>query len=384
VIPRLTLAIVVAASVAIPATAQSPAAAPDLQTLIGNLGSLDYAVRTRAARQIRRAPEAAAVVALSTIARTGSDEYVRYRAFVLLSAFNERATTEAARAVLRDRNDRLRQVAYQWFDRHPDPQLADALVRLLQTEQAEFVRPALIGAVAAIGDGNALVQRALIPEVGRGLDMFRSAAIESLGEHHAVYATDAIVSVARIDGPLQDDAVIALGRLGGLPVQPVVREIAKNAGDIGLTAQASLCLLGEACDAAIKSLTDAVVAPRPSQARVRAAIAGLTAIAEDGKTGALEALVGLASRAATVRDDVALGIGTVGIRKPEVLLAWLGAQSAEERRASLALLKDAFDALEEDFGEEQFYATARASYWKAAEGSPTRTLMASIIDTLEF
>jgi hypothetical protein len=54
------------------------------------------------------------------------------------------------------------------------------------------------------------------------------------------------------------------------------------------------------------------------------------------------------------------------------------------RRSALALLKDGFDALEEDFGEEQFFATARATYWKAADNSPTRTLMASIIDTLEF
>jgi hypothetical protein len=54
------------------------------------------------------------------------------------------------------------------------------------------------------------------------------------------------------------------------------------------------------------------------------------------------------------------------------------------RRNALALLKDGFDALEEDFGEEQFFASARATYWKVPETAPTRGLMASIIDTLEF
>jgi hypothetical protein len=383
-IVRITLVLLVVASVAWPAAAQSPAPASDLQSQINSLGSLDYAVRTRAARQIRRAPEAAAVVALSTNARMGSDEFVRYRAFILLTAFSERATTDVAKAVLRDRNDRLRQVAYEWFERHPDTQLGDTLVSLLQTEQAEFVRPALVGAVAAIGDGNAVIQRSLVAEVGRGLDMFRSAAIESLGDHHALYATDAIANVSRVEGPLQDDAVIALGRLGGASAQSALKTIAMESGDIALTARAALCLTGQGCETALMTLVEAATAARTPQARLRSAVSGLESMAQDGKPGALEALLGLASRGTAVRDEAALALSGVAIRKPDVMLAWLGMQSDDQRKTALGLLKDGFETLEEDFGEEQFYATARATYWKASDNSPTRTLMASVIDTLGF
>ena len=42
-------------------------------------------------------------------------------------------------------------------------------------------------------------------------------------------------------------------------------------------------------------------------------------------------------------------------------------------RESIELLRDGFESLEEDFAEEQFFATIRAAYWKEAEGSSTRT-----------
>jgi len=72
------------------------------------------------------------------------------------------------------------------------------------------------------------------------------------------------------------------------------------------------------------------------------------------------------------------------VRQPDTVLAWLYSVPEETRRTAMALLKDGFDALEEDFGEEQFFAAARAAYWKAPEDSPARALMASVIDTLEF
>ena len=45
---------------------------------------------------------------------------------------------------------------------------------------------------------------------------------------------------------------------------------------------------------------------------------------------------------------------------------------------------EGFESLEEDFAEEQFFAAIRASYWKEAEGSSTRTVVAALIETLEF
>ena len=56
----------------------------------------------------------------------------------------------------------------------------------------------------------------------------------------------------------------------------------------------------------------------------------------------------------------------------------------KNREAAITLLKDGFDDLEEDFGEEQFFAAARATYWKAADGSETRALSSLLIQRLEF
>ena len=54
------------------------------------------------------------------------------------------------------------------------------------------------------------------------------------------------------------------------------------------------------------------------------------------------------------------------------------------REAVITLLKDGFDDLEEDFGEEQFFAATRAAYWQAADGSATRSLSSLLIQRLEF
>jgi len=65
---------------------QTAAPATDLKTLIANLSSLDYPTRTSAARLIRRAPAAQAVPALTDAVRRHPDEYVRNRAFILLTS----------------------------------------------------------------------------------------------------------------------------------------------------------------------------------------------------------------------------------------------------------------------------------------------------------
>ncbi len=163
--------------------------AVDLKTLIGNLASLDYVTRTHAARLVRRAEASAAVPVLTEAVRRHPDEFVRHRAFVLLTGFNDRGTPALAGELLRDRNDRLREAAYKWLEEHPEPRLTETLLAALQTEQAEFVRPALIGALAAL-DENAQVQRALVAEATRGLDLFREAVIDSLGRQRAAYAAD--------------------------------------------------------------------------------------------------------------------------------------------------------------------------------------------------
>ena len=169
---------------------QAPAA---ISTHIANLSSLDYPTRMNAARAIRRLPAAEAVPALAEAVRKHRDEFVRYRAFIVLSSFNDRGTAELVSGLLRDANDRLREVAYKWLEAHPDPAMVPTLLSSLQTEQAEFVRPALVSALATLGD-DTRVQRALLGEIGRGLDFFRSAVIEALGRRRAAYALDGIAA----------------------------------------------------------------------------------------------------------------------------------------------------------------------------------------------
>src|SRR5262245_17509749 len=138
-----------------------------LQAAIGKLGDLDYQTRTDAARLIRRVPGAQAVPALLGAVGGHADGYVRYRALVLLTGFHDPRTKDAMRESMKSPNDRLRTVAYGYFSLEPDKALAPELLAALNKEQAEFVRPALVRALAATA-GDARVRQALTRETGRG------------------------------------------------------------------------------------------------------------------------------------------------------------------------------------------------------------------------
>jgi hypothetical protein len=88
--------------------------------------------------------------------------------------------------------------------------------------------------------------------------------------------------------------------------------------------------------------------------------------------------------AARLTHEVALAFSGMALRRPTDVLTWLSAAPEGERSRVMDLLRDGFESLEEDFAEEQFFATIRASYWKEAEGSSTRTLVAALIEKLEF
>jgi HEAT repeat protein len=379
---RALLLFVTLFAAVLPVSGQTPAAT-DFKTLIGNLGSLDFAKRTDAARLIRRAPATEAVPALTEAVRRHPDEYVRNRAFIVLSAFNDKGTGDLVRTLLTDRNDRLRESAFKWLELHPDPRLAQPLLAALQTELAEFVRPALIGALSAV-DQDPQVQRALVAEAGRGLDLFRSAVIDALGRRHAAYAVDAIAPITRDEGPLQIDAVLAIGRIGGPKADGILGAVPTAPPDVQVTVRAAMCLAGKGCETHIPSLANAATGATSRPVTVRAAIGGLGAIAETGNVPALRVLLDLATRAPALRDEVAIGFSSLALRRPSSVLDWLASASEPERTAAIALLKDGFETLEDDFAEEQFFAATRAMYWQAAENSPTRTLMASILQQLEF
>ena len=364
------------------AQAQPPAAAPDLKQNITNLASLDFPVRMQAARLIRRTAEAQAVPALREAARRDSNEFVRYRALVLLTAFNDRGTRDLMRELIRDRNDRVREVAYKWLERNPDPQLADGLVMSLQTEESEFVRPALVGALAALGS-DPTVQRALTGEIGRGLDFFRSAVIDALGRHRALYAVDGIAATSKLEGPLQDDALLALGRIGGTRASAAIAEFSGGTAEAAQMVRGVRCLIGEMCAQQIAALVAAASSEEGRPSTIRGAIDALEAVAQSRNEAALSALFGLAKNNA-LRESVAVAFASVALRQPDWAVERLNAADGPTRESAITMLKDGFDSLEEDFAEEQFFASVRAGYWRAADGSAGRSLASTLIQRLEF
>jgi hypothetical protein len=362
--------------------AQAQAAgAPELKQNIANLSALDFPVRMQAARLIRRTPEAQAVPALVEAARRHPDEFVRYRALVLLTAFNDRGTRDLMRELIDDRNDRVREVAYKWLERNPNPQLTASLLTSLQTEESEFVRPALVSALAALGT-DAAVQKAMIREVGRGLDFFRSAVIDALGRHRAVYAADSIVATSRLEGPLQDDAILALGRIGGTRATAALNEFKEGTAEATQMMHGARCLTGEMCPVHIAALVAAANDTRTST--VRGALDALEAVAQNRNEAALSALYTLGTQQSELRERVAVALASVALRQPDWIVEWLNAADDSKRTTAITMLKDGFDSLEEDFDEEQFFAAVRASYWRAAEASPTRSLAETLIQKLEF
>ncbi len=226
----------------------------------------------------------------------------------------------------------------------------------------------------------------MIAEAGRGLDFFRIGVIEALGERRAAYAVETIAAAAKLDGPIQDDAVLALGRIGGARATETLASISPQGPELGASMQAAQCMLGTDCQGSVKTLVESAADPRASSQPARAAIAALGAIAAKPEPSAITALASLAqSSTPGIRDAAAIALSAVAVRVPDPMLAWLDAIGDEAARESAyTLLRDGFERLEEDFAEEQFFAAARAAYWSASEGSPTRTRIAALIDKLEF
>jgi hypothetical protein len=380
------------------AAAQEPkapqAATPaELKAAINKLGDLDYATRTDAARVVRRTASAQAVPALLQAVAEHADGYVRYRALVLLTGFNDPRTEDAMRQSLASPNDRLRAVAYSYFEREPRPALILQFVEALDKEQGEFVRPALVRALASAARGDApqakAAERALVREVGRGENFFRSSVIEALGDFQGGYAFNEVAAVAKTEGPLQDDAALAIGKMGtgpqALELLAQLQRSAPRAAQPSISA--AICLLGVNCDTHIGFLVETLKFSNTNagfQELLRAAAAGLGALGVAGREAAIESLfaVGIPAKDDSTRAPVALALATVALRKTPLAVSVL--ERAADRDASIALLAEGFDMLEEDLDKERFYAFARRTYWDSPEGSPGRALMQTLIGKLDF
>jgi HEAT repeat protein len=360
--------------------------AAQLKAAIDKLGDLDYTTRTNASRVIRRAPGAQAIPALLQAVAEHADGYVRYRALVLATGFNDPRTKDSMRASLKSPNDRLRTVAYSFFEHNPDRDMAPTFLSALETEQGEFVRPTLVRALAALGE-DARVRQALVREVGRGQDYFRSAVIEALGDYKASYAFDALIAIAKLDGPLREDAVIALGRIGDKRALETLAALQRTASrQAQPSVAAAICLLGVNCDSHEGYLVETLKFSDKNlgfQELLRVAASGLGALAVAGHREAAEALfqIGIPSRDPT-RAPVAIALGTIALRNTPLMMTLL--ESYPHRNDALSLLGEGFDILEEDYEKERFFALARHTYWESPDRSPKRALMETIIGKLDF
>jgi len=360
--------------------------AEDLRSAIDRLGDLDYGIRSKAGRVVRRTAPAQAVPALLQAVREHEDGFVRFRSLVLLTGFNDPRAAEQMTEVLASPNDRLREVAYGYFERHPNRALVPRLLEAINKETGDFVRPALVRALAAVGD-DPKVREVLLVDVNRGVDHFRSTVIEALGDFKHTYALDKLAAVAQLEGPLQDDAVIALGKLGDKRGLATLASLQRSGGkDLQPTVAAGICLLGVNCSSHLgylqKVLTFADDNPG-YQELVRAAAAGLGAIAISGNAEALGMLfdAGIPS-ADPIRAPLALAVGKVALRNTPIMLQ--GLQAQKDPAGALALLAEGFDMLEEDLEEEQFFVSVRRGYWAAADGSSVRRLSEQLINKLDF
>ena len=378
----------------------APIAPQDLRAAIDRLGNIDYPIRTKAAQLVRRALAAQAVPALLQAAQEHKDSYVRYRSLILLTGFSDPRAADQMIEVLQSPNDRLREVAYGFFERFPDPSLTPRLLSALEKETGEFVRPALIRALAAIGD-QPKVAEALLTDIMRGADHFRSTVIEAVGDFKRPYAVPRLVEVAKLEGPLQDDAVLALGKIGDRRTVDVLAALQRSGGRaLQPTVAAGICLLGINCTSHIGYLRKVLLFADDNpgyQEMVRAASFGLDAIAIHGNgeagTGvtaappsraeALDLLFTVGIPAMDpVRAPLALSVAKVALRNTPLMLDSLLHRT--DLPGALSLLAEGFDMLQEDLEEEQFFVAVRRAYWTAPESSPLRKLGEQLIGKLEF
>jgi HEAT repeat protein len=378
-------AVLIAAGLSAAGVQPAPVSEPDLRTAIDQLGDFDHGVRTRASSLVRRAPEALARTVLAAAVGTHEDGYVRFRALVLLVGFGGPEARAAVLEVLTDPNDRLRTVAYGYFEHNPDPAMTDRLLAAIETETSEFVRPALIRALSA-HDADPAVRERLVADIDRGVDFFRGAVIEALGDRGATYALDPLMRLAGDAGPLQDDALLALARIGDRRALNVVASLQGRDADLEPMVSAAAASLGSDREEHTRFITDSLrfaADAGDQQSVVRSAASGLGALASRGDVGALQVLFDVGVGAPDpARDAIALVLGTFAMRQPTAVISHLETRS--DLDAAALVLRDGFDMLDEDLEEERFFMTARAAFWAAAEPSPARTVTEMLIGVLEF
>jgi len=365
----------------------------DIRAAVDQLGDFDYGVRMEASRTLRRADVDTSFPALLDAVEHHGDSYVQFRSIVLIYGLDLPQGETVFQEALDSQNDRVRAVAYEYFEQTPSAVVVPKLLAALDTETSEFVRPYLVRALAANADAPAVRER-LILDIDRGQGYFRGAVIEALGDHSAVYAVESLIPIIEDSGPLRDDALLALGKIGDGRVLAPLRVVQEDAdATLQPIVSATACLLDISCEAQLSYIVDALryaaaAEDGDNQELLRSASTALAALAVDGQRGALAALfeVGLTA-SETARAPIALALGAVALRNPMAVRAALAGDNASSTsvpEAELLLLRDAFDMLDEDFAEERFYVLMRQDYWAGLGDARAKAIAEAAIRILEF
>ena len=368
----------------------------EIGEVIPSLGDFDYSVRAEASRVLRRTDAGSVVPALVMAAQSHEDSYVQFRAAVLLAGFGGSAARDFFRTGLDSPNDRVRAAAYDYFEHDTNANLAPRLLTALDSETSEFVRPALVRALAA-HDGNASVRDRLLKDMDRGEGYFRGGVIEALGDYRAMYAVDRLIKIASEEGPFRDDALLALGKIGDKRALQVVAAAQVDAAAVDSRnsellpiVSAAACLLDTDYENQIQYVVEALryglTAEGDDRSLLRAASTAAAAVSMAGRKGstiALHALIDAGVDAADpARAPIALAVGTVALRNPARVFLVLAGRN--DLRSSLLLLRDAFDMLDEDMAEERFYVLIRNKFWNEKENPLARSVAEAAMEVLEF
>jgi HEAT repeat protein len=368
------------------AAAQTPPTREDIDRTIDRLGAFADEQRIDAARALRRAAGTIVLPALVDAASSHADGHVRYRALVLLAGYDDPRVADQMEIALSDASDRLRAVGYGYFERFPDKRLLPALLKALDKESGEFARPALVRAVAAQAtDGRA--RAALLKDLARGPEFFRGATIEALGDFRATFAVKPLTDIAVTGGDLSGPAALTLGMIGDRSSQAVLAGLQGSATREAAprVATAGCLLTGECAEARaelVRTLTSSEQSPG-FQNVARAAAAGLAALAVAGDVEAGRSLfdIGITGNA-VVRARVVHGLAVFAVKRPDAAIKI--AAERPDRAASIDLLRDGFDRLDDGLAKELFFVAIRKLYFDEPEVSPKRPLIQLAINTLEY
>ena len=192
-------------------------------------------------------------------------------------------------------NDRLRTVAYSFFEHNPDPAMIAAAARRAR-QGAGRVRPS--GAGARAGGARRRSARPAGADARERRAAKTSSAARSSRRSATTrprYAFDALTAIAKLDGPLQDDAAIALGKIGDKRALETLAGLQRTAP----RARSRRSPPPSACSASTASRTRTISSRRSKfadenagfQELLRGAAAGLGALGvagrADGRRGAV-------------------------------------------------------------------------------------------------